>query len=110
MAEGEIRRVRKLWHRLRNRVAKVRERVGVLRLALRDSRTPWYARVAILAVLAYALSPVDLIPDWIPLLGLLDDLLLLPLGIMLAWRLIPRRVREECTEEYARRRAPRQEG
>ncbi len=52
-------------------------------IAARDSRTPWYAKAMAAAVAAYALSPIDLIPDFIPVLGYLDDLLLLPIGILL---------------------------
>jgi uncharacterized membrane protein YkvA (DUF1232 family) len=60
-----------------------------LYLAARDPRTPWYARLLVAGVVAYALSPFDLVPDFIPVIGYLDDLLLLPLGIALAIRLIP---------------------
>ena len=60
---------------------------------------PWYAKLLAALVIAYALSPVDLIPDFIPVLGLLDDLLLLPLGIMLLVKLIPPEVMEECREQ-----------
>lgn len=63
--------------------------VIALWLAARDPRTPWYAKAAAGAVAAYALSPIDLIPDFIPVLGYLDDLILVPLGIALAVRLIP---------------------
>ena len=66
-----------------------------LYLACRDARTPWYARLVAAAVVAYALSPIDLIPDFIPVLGYLDDLLLVPLGIALAVRLIPAEVLAE---------------
>lgn len=61
----------------------------VLYFAVRDPRTPLAAKLIAMAVVAYALSPIDLIPDFIPILGLLDDLILLPLGIALALRLIP---------------------
>lgn len=67
-----------------------------LYLAARDPRTPWYAKVVAAAVAAYAISPIDLIPDPIPILGYLDDLVLLPLGIWLAIRLIPPHVLAEC--------------
>jgi uncharacterized membrane protein YkvA (DUF1232 family) len=60
--------------------------------ATRDRRTPWHARLVAGAIVAYALSPIDLIPDFIPVLGLLDELLLLPIGIWLAVRLIPEAV------------------
>jgi len=55
----------------------------------RDTRTPWFAKAFALLVVAYAFSPIDLIPDFIPVLGYLDDLVLLPLGIWLALRLVP---------------------
>ena len=58
-------------------------------LAARDPRTPWYAKALGVAIAAYALSPIDLIPDFIPVLGLLDDLLIVPLGLWLTLKLIP---------------------
>lgn len=61
----------------------------------RDRRTPWYARAILWLTLAYALSPIDLIPDFIPVLGYLDDLILVPFGIWLALRMVPRHVRAE---------------
>lgn len=60
-----------------------------LYLAAQDPRTPWYAKWLVVAIVAYALSPVDLIPDFIPIIGLLDDLILVPMGIAIAIRLIP---------------------
>jgi uncharacterized membrane protein YkvA (DUF1232 family) len=63
--------------------------------AARDPRTPWLARLIALLVVAYAASPIDLIPDFIPVLGLLDDLILLPLGIALVLQLIPKHVMAE---------------
>ena len=63
--------------------------------AARDPRTPWYAKLLAGAIVAYALSPIDLIPDFIPVLGLLDELLLLPAGIWLALRLVPEPVLAE---------------
>lgn len=67
-----------------------------LYLAARDPRTPWYAKGLVVIIVAYALSPIDLIPDFIPVLGYLDDLLLVPLGLWLAVRLIPADVMKEC--------------
>src|SRR4051812_23791143 len=61
-------------------------------LAARDPRTPWYAKALAIAVAAYALSPIDLIPDFIPILGYLDDLILVPAGLWLVLRLIPPQV------------------
>ena len=77
--------------------------IVALWLAARDTRVPWYAKVVAGAVAAYALSPVDLIPDFIPLLGYLDDLVIVPLGILLAIRLIPAAVMSELRGEAARR-------
>ncbi len=69
--------------------------IAVLAAAVRDARTPWYAKVLGVIIVAYALSPIDLIPDFIPVLGYLDDLLLLPLGIWLVRRMIPADVMAE---------------
>jgi uncharacterized membrane protein YkvA (DUF1232 family) len=81
-----------------------------LYLVARDPRVPWYARLFIAGVVAYALSPIDLIPDFIPVLGYLDDLILVPLGLMLAVRMVPPEVLEECRarahEELAGKRPP----
>ena len=63
--------------------------------AARYARTPWYVKLIAGAIVAYALSPLDLIPDFIPVLGLLDELLLLPAGIWLALRLVPEPVLAE---------------
>ncbi len=68
----------------------------VLALAARHPDTPWYAKLLVIAVVAYALSPIDLIPDFIPVLGYLDELVLIPLGLALAIRLIPPAVLAEC--------------
>ncbi len=64
-------------------------------LAARDPRTPWYARAFGLLVTAYALSPLDLIPDFIPILGLLDDVILIPLGIWLFLKMLPAGIFDE---------------
>jgi uncharacterized membrane protein YkvA (DUF1232 family) len=67
----------------------VKRDVHALYLAARDPRVPCYAKVAAIAVAAYALSPIDLIPDFIPVIGYLDDLVIVPLGILLAVKLVP---------------------
>jgi uncharacterized membrane protein YkvA (DUF1232 family) len=69
-----------------------------LSLAARDPRVPWYAKALALLVTAYALSPIDLIPDFIPILGHLDDVVLVPIGIAVTVRLIPDAVWAECRE------------
>jgi uncharacterized membrane protein YkvA (DUF1232 family) len=68
-------------------------------LASRHLRTPWYAKVLAVCVVAYALSPIDLIPDFIPVLGYLDDLILVPLGISMVIRMTPPEVLAECREK-----------
>lgn len=78
--------VREKW---RQRAAQLQRETYALFLAYRDPRVPWYARLWAACVVAYALSPIDLIPDFIPVLGYLDDLILVPLGIALALRMIP---------------------
>ena len=87
---------RRFSRRWRARVRELKIQVHALLLAYRDPRTPWYAKALAALVAAYALSPIDLIPDFIPVLGQLDDLLLVPLGIALAVRLIPREVLADC--------------
>lgn len=69
--------------------------VHALYLASRDPRTPWYAKLLALCVAGYALSPIDLIPDFIPVLGYLDDVILVPLGVLAVVRMIPRDVMTE---------------
>ena len=78
---------------------RLRHKIYALYLAYGDPRVPWYAKLFGAIVIAYALSPIDLIPDFIPVLGYLDDLILLPLGIVLAIRMIPKEVMEECYEK-----------
>jgi len=81
--------------RLRRRVRELRSDGYAVYLAMRDPRVPWFAKALLAAVALYAVSPIDLIPDFIPVLGLLDDLVIIPLGIALAARLIPRDIMEE---------------
>jgi uncharacterized membrane protein YkvA (DUF1232 family) len=75
--------------RLRARALQLKRDVHALYLAAKDPRVPWYAKAAAIAVAAYALSPIDLIPDFIPVLGYLDDLVIVPLGILAASKLVP---------------------
>jgi len=77
----------------------LRRAMYVLYLASKDPRVPLYVKILILLIIAYALSPVDLIPDFIPLLGYIDDLVILPLGIYLAFKLIPEEVKSEYREK-----------
>ena len=75
--------------RLRAWARQIKRDVHALYLAARDARVPWYAKMAAIAVAAYALSPIDLIPDFIPVIGYLDDLVIVPLGILFAVKLVP---------------------
>ena len=81
------------WKR---RARELKTEVYALYLAYRDPRVPWFARVFAACVVAYAFSPIDLIPDPVPVLGYLDDLILIPLGVAIARRMIPGVVLEEC--------------
>ncbi len=95
--------------RWRQRARRLKTEVHALYLAYRDPRVPWYARAVAACVVAYAFSPIDLIPDPIPVLGYLDDLVLLPLGVVLALKLIPAPVMAECrqrAQEAAREGRP----
>ena len=86
----------------KERAKKLKTEIHALLIAYRDRRMPWPARVLVVLVVAYAFSPIDLIPDFIPVLGYLDDLILLPLGIALAIRLIPAEVMEDARKTAAR--------
>ena len=87
--------------RLRDWAAALKRDVLALWLAARDPRTPLVAKLLAAAVAAYALSPIDLIPDFIPVLGLLDDLLIVPAGIWLVLRLVPAELMAELRDEAA---------
>ncbi len=91
-----------MWQLWKNRVAGLKQNIYALYLASRDPRVPWLAKLVVVLVVAYTLSPIDLIPDFIPLLGYIDDIFLLPLAIALAIKLMP----PDIWEEYkARARA-----
>jgi len=87
--------------RLKQQARRLKEQTYALYLVARDPRTPWFAKLLAGAVVAYALSPIDLIPDFIPVLGYLDDLILLPLGIWCAVRLVPAEVLDDARERAA---------
>lgn len=96
-----------LFKRLRQWARTLKRDVIALYLAARDPRVPWYAKAIAGGIAAYALSPIDLIPDFIPIVGYLDDLIIMPLGIALAVRLIPPSVMEEHRQNVAARIANR---
>lgn len=78
-----------MWQRLKEWTRAIRRDVHALWLAGRDPRVPWYAKAFALLIAAYALSPIDLIPDFVPILGYLDEVILLPPAILLAVKLVP---------------------
>lgn len=82
--------------KLKQRARALKHESISLYVAVRDARAPWYAKIFAALVLAYAFSPIDLIPDFIPVFGYLDDLILVPAGIALAVKLIPREVMDEA--------------
>jgi len=80
----------------KKRVRHLKAETYALYLAARHPQTPWYAKLLVAGIVAYAFSPIDLIPDFIPVLGYLDDLILIPLGIAMAIKMIPPDVLAEC--------------
>lgn len=89
----------KALDKIKAKAREIKRNLFVLYLAYKDHRVPWYAKLLALCVVAYAFSPVDLIPDFIPILGYLDDLIIVPLGITLALKLIPQEVIQECRKK-----------
>ena len=95
---------------LRERARQIKIELIALSLAARDPRTPWYAKLIVAGCVAYALSPVDVIPDFIPVIGLVDDLIFIPIALALAVRFIPGEVLADCrlrAGEIAARRTSR---
>ena len=99
-----------MLEKLKVRARALKTEVYAIYLAARDPRTPWYARALIYFVVAHTFSPIDLIPDFIPVLGYLDDLIITPGGIWLAVRLIPPAVLAEARSTAARREVDRRVG
>ncbi len=85
-----------LLERLKQSLHALKAEALALYLAARDPRTPWYAKIFITCIVGYVFSPIDLIPDFVPLLGYLDDIVLIPLGIALAVKMVPPHVLAEC--------------
>jgi uncharacterized membrane protein YkvA (DUF1232 family) len=88
--------------RLKDWARSVRRDAHAVYLAARDPRTPWYAKALAICVAGYALSPIDLIPDFIPVIGYLDDAVLVPLGILAVVKLIPPEVMAESRDAATR--------
>jgi len=88
----------------------LKRQIFILYCAYKDERVPWYAKLFTACVVAYAFSPIDLIPDFIPVLGYLDDVILVPLGIMIALKMIPKSVISDCeikAEEMMKKGKPK---
>jgi uncharacterized membrane protein YkvA (DUF1232 family) len=77
----------------------LKQEVYALSLAAKDSRVPWYAKVFAVLIMGYVLSPINLIPDFIPVIGYVDDFILVPAAIILLIKMIPKEVMEECREK-----------
>ena len=90
-----------LIEKLKERAAALKRELIALSIAVRDRRVPWFARASLALVLAYAFSPIDLIPDFIPVLGYLDDLVIVPAGIALVLKMIPAEVLWEARQQAA---------
>ena len=88
-----MRLIPKKW---RERARRLRTELYALALAARHPRTPWYAKLAVAGLVVYAVTPVDFVPDVVPVLGLIDDLIFVPLAIAVAIRLVPPAVLAEC--------------
>jgi len=95
-----------MLEQLKSRARALKKEVFVIYLAARDPRTPWYAKTIAFLTIAYAFSPIDLIPDFIPILGYLDDLIIVPAGIALAIRLIPAEVLDDAREKVKQAQGP----
>ncbi|WP_223592287.1 YkvA family protein [Neobacillus bataviensis] len=85
-----------MFNKIKTWARNLKKQIFILYYACKDKRVPWYAKLFTACVVAYAYSPIDLIPDFIPILGYLDDVILLPLGIWFALKMIPKNVLSEC--------------
>jgi len=90
-----------VWTIWKEKARALRRETYAVYLACRDPRVPWYGRLLAACIVGYAFSPIDLIPDFVPVLGYLDDLILIPLGIALLLKVIPSEVMAECREKAA---------
>ncbi|KKK39099.1 hypothetical protein WQ57_04760 [Mesobacillus campisalis] len=88
-----------MFNKIKDWAKKLKRQIFILYYACKDERVPWYAKVFTGCIVAYAFSPIDLIPDFIPILGYLDEVILLPLGIMLALKMIPKDVLSDCEDK-----------
>lgn len=82
--------------KLKSKAKQLKKQIIIVYLAYRHKEVQWYKKAFLLLILVYALSPIDVIPDFIPILGLLDDLILIPLGVIIAMKIIPQSIWEDC--------------
>jgi uncharacterized membrane protein YkvA (DUF1232 family) len=95
--ENESKKRFKVWFsKIKQISKKIKKEIGALYLACKKPNVPLYAKIISILVVGYALSPIDLIPDFIPVLGYIDDLILIPLGIYFAIKLVPNDIMNEC--------------
>lgn len=85
-----------MLQKLKSKAKEIKAELSALYLAYKHPEVPWYAKLFTALVIGYALSPIDLIPDFIPVLGYLDDIILIPLGIAMALKMIPTEIMAEC--------------
>jgi uncharacterized membrane protein YkvA (DUF1232 family) len=83
----------------KEKAKRLKTEVFALCLAMKDPRVPWYAKLLIALIVGYAISPIDLIPDFIPIIGQIDDLIIVPAGIALVIKMIPKSVMEEYRQK-----------
>jgi uncharacterized membrane protein YkvA (DUF1232 family) len=95
-----------MFEQLISRARALKKEVHAVYLAAKDPRTPWFAKALISFIVAYTVSPIDLIPDFIPILGYLDDLVIVPLGVALAILMIPPEVLDEARENVKQAQGP----
>ncbi|MBK9924424.1 MAG: DUF1232 domain-containing protein [Anaerolineales bacterium] len=95
-----------MFEQLKSRARALKNEAFAVYLAAKDPRTPWYAKALIFFVVAHTFSPIDLIPDFIPILGYLDDLIITPGGLWLAVKLVPAEVLEEAREKAKQAKGP----
>jgi len=89
----------KIFEIWKKRAADLKVNIYTIYMAYRDPRVPWYTKILAMCVIGYTFSPIDLIPDFIPVLGYLDDLVLIPLGIILVLKLLPKEIYDEYREK-----------
>ncbi|MEP9409139.1 DUF1232 domain-containing protein [Peribacillus frigoritolerans] len=85
-----------MFDKIKTWARSLKRQIFILYFACKDERVPWHAKVFTACVVAYAFSPIDIIPDFIPILGYLDDVILVPIGIMIALKMIPKNVLTDC--------------